>query len=99
MNGNQMLEIFNAKGMNETVHEFTSHFLKEDKFAKQQNKATTKILDLAEKNELLVFIWSKEEVEALSEKVGTVAHYRKWLAQFKQDVGSDEICDQIVDTY
>ena len=71
----------------------------ETKFAKQQDKATTKILDLAEKNDLLVMVWSKEEVEALSSKRGSLAHYRKWLAQFKADVGSDNICDQIVDTY
>lgn len=69
------------------------------KFQTQQENATTEILKLAETNDLLVLVWSKEEVEALSNKVGTVAHYRKWLKQFKQDVESGNVCDQIVDTY
>ena len=30
MNGSQMLDIFNAKGMNASIHEFTSHFVNED---------------------------------------------------------------------
>ena len=97
MNGSQMLDIFNAKGMKKTMGTQQDKVLKA--FAKQQDKATTKILDLAEKNDLLVMVWSKEEVEALASKRGSLAHYRKWLAQFKADVGSDNICDQIVDTY